>query len=161
CWSNTWWSDPVFFGSYPADMISVCGGTIPGMRAGDLEIIHQPPDFYGVNLYAGSYVRAGDSGESEDVPWSPNIPLSAFKMVVTPEAMFWGCLWYYERYKRPLLITENGISCHDWVSEDGCVHDPQRIDFTARYLRALKRAIDVGVPVLGYFHWSVLDNFEW
>lgn len=61
----------------------------------------------------------------------------------------------------PILISENGLSCHDWVSLDGRVHDAQRIDFMARYLQQLQRAMREGVPVLGYFYWSLLDNFEW
>jgi beta-glucosidase len=60
-----------------------------------------------------------------------------------------------------VVITENGVSCTDWVSLDGAVHDPQRIDFTARYLQQLYRAIEDSVPVEGYFHWSLMDNFEW
>jgi beta-glucosidase len=59
------------------------------------------------------------------------------------------------------VITENGLSCRDWVSVDGKVHDAARIDFTTRYLRELHRAIAEGVDVRGYFHWSILDNFEW
>ena len=57
--------------------------------------------------------------------------------------------------------TENGLSCTDSIHLDGKVHDPARIDFTHRYLLALRRAIDSGVDVRGYFHWSLLDNFEW
>lgn len=59
-----------------------------------------------------------------------------------------------------LYITENGLSCHDTVSLDGKVHDPNRIDFLARYLRELKRAADE-IDVRGYFQWSLMDNFEW
>jgi beta-glucosidase len=60
-----------------------------------------------------------------------------------------------------LSPTENGLSSRDWVALDGRVHDSGRIDFTRRYLRELHRAIDDGVEVAGYFHWSLLDNFEW
>lgn len=88
-------------------------------------------------------------------------PLTLFQWHVTPEALYWGPKFLYERYSLPILITENGLSTHDWVSEDGAVHDPQRIDFTRRYLKQLRRASDDGVPVRGYFHWSILDNFEW
>ena len=59
------------------------------------------------------------------------------------------------------MITENGFAGLDWVGMDGAVHDPQRIDFTGRYLAELTRAIDDGVDVRGYFHWSLMDNFEW
>jgi beta-glucosidase len=159
-WSNTWWADPVFFGAYPDDMLEQCAGEMPDIRPGDMETIHQVPDFFGTNLYAGSYVRAGANGP-EDVPWSLETPLNAFKFVVTPEAMYWGSKFYYERYGKPIVISENGTSCTDWVTLDGTVPDFPRIDFTARYLRELKRAIDDGVVAKAYFHWSLLDNFEW
>ncbi len=159
-WSNTWWSDPIFFGNYPDDLLEQCAGELPEILPGDMETIHQTPDFYGVNLYAGSYVRAGANGP-EDLPWSPEIPLNAFKFVVTPEAMYWGTRFYYERYRKPIVISENGASCTDWIALDGTVPDHPRIDFTARYLRELKRAIDDGAAARAYFHWSLLDNFEW
>ena len=63
--------------------------------------------------------------------------------------------------RQVVYITENGLSCTDSIHLDGKVHDPARIDFTHRYLLALRRAIDSGVDVRGYFHWSLLDNFEW
>ena len=59
------------------------------------------------------------------------------------------------------MITENGMSCFDWVSLDGKVHDPNRIDFLHRYLRSIKDAVSEGIPVLGYQYWSIMDNFEW
>ena len=61
----------------------------------------------------------------------------------------------------PILITENGMCCHDWVALDGKVHDPNRIDFIWRYLQNVHAAMQDGVPVLGYFYWSLMDNFEW
>ena len=66
-----------------------------------------------------------------------------------------------ERYGAPIYITENGLANIDWVTLDGPVHDPQRIDFTERYLTALGRAAQDGTDVRGYFHWSLMDNFEW
>jgi beta-glucosidase len=80
---------------------------------------------------------------------------------VTPESLRWGPRFIHERYGLPIYITENGLSNIDWVAEDGKVHDPQRIDFTRRYLRELRKAVGEGVPVKGYFHWSLMDNFEW
>jgi len=80
---------------------------------------------------------------------------------VMPEILYWGPRFLYERYQKPLYITENGLSSMDWVSTDGKVHDLNRIDFTRRHLQYLERAIDEGVPVRGYFHWSIMDNFEW
>jgi beta-glucosidase len=161
CWSNTWWADPMFLGHYPDDMLALCEGEMPPFTNDDMALIAQPLDYFGVNLYAGTYVMADAEGNPRDLPWSPNVPLNAFKFVVTPEAMHWGTRFYHERYKKPVLITENGVSCTDWPSRDGLIHDAQRIDYTARYLVELERAIDAGAEVAGYFHWSLMDNFEW
>ena len=57
-------------------------------------------------------------------------------------------------------LRENGLSCHDVISIDGKVHDPNRIDFLARYLCELKRAAGE-IDLWGYFQWSLMDNFEW
>ena len=61
----------------------------------------------------------------------------------------------------PIYITENGICCNDWICEDGHVHDSYRVDFFEKYLKNVRRAIDEGVDIRGYFAWSLLDNFEW
>ena len=80
---------------------------------------------------------------------------------MTPEVLYWGPRVIYERYGLPVIITENGQSCTDRIFLDGKVHDPERIDFLERYLGELERACADKVPVRGYFHWSLTDNFEW
>ncbi|MFZ0640751.1 MAG: GH1 family beta-glucosidase [Candidatus Acidiferrales bacterium] len=158
---NAWWLDPVYTGNYPQDALSALGEGAPEIRAGDLETIHQPLDFLGANIYGGRIVRATPDGKGQTVAFPAGFPLTANGWEVTPDAMYWGPKWLYERYKLPIFITENGCSCRDWVSLDGQVHDPERIDFTARYLQALARAAGEGVSLRGYLHWSLLDNFEW
>jgi beta-glucosidase len=160
-WSNTWWMDPVFLGEYPADGWRYFGADVPHLRQGDLETINQPLDFFGCNIYEGKFIRAGEGGAPELVPRPTGARLTSFDWWVTPEAMYWAPKFFYERYKTPIVITENGLSTRDWVSLDGKVHDPQRIDFTRRHLLELERAIDEGIPIEGYFHWSFIDNFEW
>jgi beta-glucosidase len=158
---NTWWADPLFFKQYPADALSALGSAAPRVKSGDFDVIAQPIDFYGANIYQGYYVRAGAGGQPERLPFPPGYPMTAFYWNVTPDSLYWGPRFLYERYKLPIIITENGLANIDWVAADGCVHDPQRIDFTRAYLRALRRAAADGVDVRGYFHWSILDNFEW
>lgn len=87
-------------------------------------------------------------------------PKTAIDWPVTPEVLYWGPKFLYERYQKPICITENGMSCHDVVFLDGKVHDPNRIDFLARYLHELKRAAEE-IDLRGYFQWSLMDNFEW
>lgn len=80
---------------------------------------------------------------------------------VTPEGIYWGTKFIYERYKIPLCITENGICGHEWVSDDGRVYDRFRIDFIRWHLEQIRRAKENGVDIRGYFYWSILDNIEW
>ncbi len=159
-WSLTWWTDPVIFGRYPEDGLELFGADCPLVLAGDMETICQPTDFLGLNLYQAPVIEAGDAGPRE-VPHPPGGPLTAFNWPVTPAALYWGPRLAYERYGKPIVVTENGLSLRDWPSLDGCVHDPQRIDFITRHLRQLHRAIEDGIPVEGYYHWSAFDNFEW
>lgn len=159
-WHNTWWMDPVYLGSYPEDGLRSFGPDAPQPRAGDLELIHQPLDFFGVNIYESHVVRAAGSG-FERVEREVGFPITGFDWGVTPEALYWGPRFFYERYEKPIVITENGLSSRDWIGLDGKVHDPGRIDFTKRYLREFARAMADGVAGRGYFHWSFIDNFEW
>jgi beta-glucosidase len=157
----SWWLEPVFSGKYPQDGWDFFGRDVPLVEPGDLELIRQPVDFFGINIYNGDRIQATADGGFERVPFPPGHPRTAFNWPITPEAMYWTARFCHERYQHPIVVTENGISCTDSVALDGKVHDPTRIDFTRRYLLELERAIDGGIPVEGYFHWSFIDNFEW
>ena len=159
-WCVSWWSDPVILGRYPEDGLQMYKDFLPEITPEDMALIHQPIDFYGQNLYNG-WAISGASGEPAFVPRKVGSPKTAIGWPVTPEALQWGPRFLYERYGLPIYITENGMSAHDMISLDGQVHDPNRIDFTHRYLLELEKAADAGVPVEGYFHWSFMDNFEW
>lgn len=159
-WLHSWWSDPIFFGKYPELGWKVCGKDVPTIEPGDMKTIRQPLDFFGVNIYNGETIRAGKAGP-EVVPPLTGHALTTYGWQVTPKALYWGPRFIQERYKVPMVITENGLGCMDWVADDGQVHDPQRIDFLKRYIRELRRACADGVDVKGYFQWSIMDNFEW
>lgn len=160
-WSNTWWADPVVFGRYPDDGVAAVGAAMPEIHDGDMETISQPIDFYGANIYNGSVYQSGADGRPLRIPHGPGTPVSAFQWPVVPECLHWGPRFLHDRYGLPVVITENGTSLCDWVSLDGAVHDPQRIDFLQRHLAALHDALAAGADVRGYFLWSILDNFEW
>lgn len=160
--SVAWWSDPALLGRYPEDGLARFGQFLPKGWEKDLAVIHQPLDFYAQNIYSGRVVRAADNARGyEPVPRPVGFPKTAIQWPVTPQALYWGPRFLYERYKTPFIITENGMSCHDAVSLDGRVHDPNRQDYMHRYLLALRRAAEDGVDVRGYFAWSLMDNFEW
>ena len=158
---NYYWFDPVFLGRYPDEVIQYYGKAFPDFSDKDMSIISEPLDFLGINIYHGRYRRMSDQGEPEIILDSLGEPLNMMSAPVTPDALYWGPKFFYERYKKPIIITENGLANMDWVSSDGRVHDPQRIDFMHRYLKSLSRAVSEGVDVQGYFHWSLMDNFEW
>lgn len=161
-WNNAWWMDPVYLGHYPEQGLEFYGAAAPQVQAGDMEIISAPIEYFGINIYQGAVVRPAENAAGFTEDEAPvGGPRSAFNWTITPEALHWGPKFFYERYKKPVFITENGMSGRDWVAQDGKVHDPQRIDFTRQYLQALHRSIQDGADVRGYFHWSVMDNFEW
>ncbi len=160
-WNVSWFSDPVFLGHYPEEGLERFAAYLPDITESDMRLIHQPLDFMGQNIYNGYCVRADANGEPEAIRRVPGHPKTAIGWPVTPEALYYGIRFLTERYPLPLYITENGMACHDLVSSDGRVHDPNRIAFLDAYLGAMQRACEEGSEVLGYFLWTFLDNFEW
>ena len=149
-------------GHYPEQGLELLGKYLPEGWEKDLEIIHQPLDFYCQNIYNGNVVRAADNALGyEEVAQPVGHPKTAIQWPITPDALYWGPKFLYERYKTPFVISENGMSAHDAVSLDGAVHDPNRQDYMHRYLKAYKRAAEDGVDAIGYFAWSLMDNYEW
>lgn len=159
-WHMGWWLDPVFLGKYPADGLKLFGGAMPSYTDEDMAVISEPLDFFGVNIYHGERVRAADAGPVV-VPYPTSHPATALKWPVAEESLYWASKFFHERYGKPIVITENGMAGMDWPALDGKVHDPGRIDFLHRYIGQLKRAAADGVPIDGYFQWSLMDNFEW
>ncbi|MEK6701225.1 MAG: family 1 glycosylhydrolase, partial [Planctomycetota bacterium] len=160
-WNNAWWGDAAILGRYPEDGLALFGADAPKPASGDMATIAQPLDFFGVNIYSGEAYRAGPDGQPVHVPHAPGCPASAFRWPIVPQSVYWAPRFLHERYRLPIYITENGMANTDFVSEDGQVHDPQRIEYTRTHLREIARAIKDTVDIRGYFHWSILDNFEW
>lgn len=153
--------DPVLLGKYPEDAFEAFKGEMPEIRQGDLETMHQPLDFLGYNIYGGSIVKAKENGGYQTITGELGHGETAMEWSVTPKALYWGPKFLIERYKLPFYITENGMANLDWVSQKGKVEDPQRIDFLSRYLTEYKKLAEEGADLRGYFHWSLMDNFEW
>lgn len=153
-------SDPIFFGDYPKEYYKKFQDILPDIQARDFELISQPIDFYCQNIYFGATGKEVN-GEFIKDDYAGGSPRNTLGWNIYPQAMYWGLKFLHERYKMPIYITENGLANIDVVSLDGKVHDPQRIDYIERYLRALEQAQKDGVDVRGYFYWSLLDNFEW
>lgn len=160
-WNTCWWTDPVLLGHYPEEGLKVYGSDCPKTTKADMKLINQTIDFCGCNLFEVSPVKMGASGAPVRVEMEPEEPFTTFEWSLNPESLYWGPTFIYERYKVPLIITEHGCSLLDRVGLDGAVHDSGRKDFIIGCLLSLHQAIDNGVDVQGYFHWSLLDNFEW
>jgi beta-glucosidase len=160
-WNQAWWMEPVMRGHYPVDGLQAYGAAVPAHTDEELRTMAQPLDFFGLNIYNGYFVRAGADGRPERLPNPPGAATTHNQWRVMPPALRWGPRWVHERYRLPIVITESGMAGHDWIAQDGRVADAHRIDYLGRYLGELRRAIGDGVDVTGYFHWSLLDNFEW
>jgi len=160
-WNVTWFSDPVFLGKYPEEGLKKFQEYLPEIKPEDLELIHQPIDFMGQNIYNGYQIRAGKDGEPEVVAREPGYARTASDWPVVPESLYYGIRFLSQRYHMPLYITENGVSCADLAGFDGKVHDAERIVFLDAYLSAIQKAYAEGADIRGYFLWTFLDNFEW
>jgi beta-glucosidase len=161
-WNNAWWMDPVLSGTYPEDGLRAYGSQVPKELEQDVAGMKQPLDFLGLNIYTSRAAQRSKAGLPESLGVPPGYPRSGVDwQPIMPQALYWGPRLVHERYGLPIFITENGLSTRDQVFLDGEVHDPQRVDYLHRSLAELSRAIRDGVPIRGYYHWSLLDNFEW
>jgi len=155
------YTDPIYKGHYPEEYLTSFSDILPRMGPDDMKTIYQPMDYLGINLYFGDYVSTGPDGQARVIGREPGYAKTAFGWPIRPECMYWANRFCYERYNIPILVTENGMSGNDWIHSDGAIHDYDRIDYIHRYLSELSRAVNDGVDIRGYFHWSLMDNFEW
>ncbi len=183
---NRFFLDPLFRGAYPEDVLEdVAGlGFERVVRNGDLDAISRPIDTLGVNYYHGDAVSARP-GTDEATSAAPSIrpkrspfvnaesvhfvsrglPRTSMDWEVQPEGLTRLLRRVHDEYTKPagvaIAITENGSAYDDTVEADGSIDDRERTDFLRAHLGATLDAIEQGVPVGGYFAWSLLDNFEW
>jgi beta-glucosidase len=158
---NRLYFDPVFRGRYPEDVLEQLGTMAPPIRAGDLAAISAPVDFVGLNNYSRTIVEADEHGRPRVVP-AGEAPVTATGWEIYPDGIYEVLVRLHREYGvRSLYVTENGAAFPDERGHDGRIDDRERIEYLAQYLGAVSRAISDGVPVHGYFVWSLLDNFEW
>jgi beta-glucosidase len=158
---NRWYCDPLFRGSYPEDILAAAEEPVP-VADSDLEAIAAPLDFVGVNYYSRRVVRAGGTAAYPAIVRVDGAEHTAMDWEVHPDGLY-DLLSRLARDYSPAAIhvTENGAAFGDVRGHDGSVRDPERTEYIARHLDAVARAAAAGVPVRGYFAWSLLDNFEW
>ena len=161
---NRLFLDPMFLGEYPADIRARYREETRDfafVQADDLAVIHTPCDFLGVNYYTPTVIAAGP-GDSL-ILRTPDGPATAMGWAIDPAGLYEVLTRVRREYTGdlPLLISENGASFRDYLDTEGRCHDPERVDFLRAHLREAHRATADGVPLAGYFVWSLLDNFEW
>lgn len=160
---NRWFLDGVFKGTYPDDVLAGLEPHMPDRWRDDMALIAQPLDWLGINYYTRRRLL-----HDQSVPWPhqrdapPTLPVTDMGWEVYPEGLRELLVRVHRDYSGslPIHITENGMANGDRI-ENGAVYDPQRIDFLDLHIEAVRQAIAQGVPVSGYFVWSLLDNYEW
>jgi beta-glucosidase len=157
--TNRWFLDPLAGRGYPNDIRGAYDDKMDFVLGGDLDRVAVPLDFLGLNYYARDIARPAvrnsptvhPTGERTEMGWE-----------VYPEGMLETLTQVHSIYRFPALyITENGAAYVDTVGPNGEVEDPARISYLHRHLGQVQKAISLGIPVRGYFVWSLLDNFEW
>lgn len=170
-----WYADPLYGRGYPADIVSRYQeqGALPDglefIRPGDMDAIAVRTDFLGVNYYSREVIRSGvpDNAPQQIFPASKPAPKddqhwTDMGWEVYPEGLLGVLARLYANYQPPkLYVTENGASYSDAPNTHGHVPDKRRLGYLRAHFMAAHQAIQVGVPLAGYFVWSLLDNFEW
>ncbi len=154
----------VMEGRYTDQYLQRMGADAPTHTDAEMRAIGSPLDFIGLNIYPASYVRADDSPKGYAMVSEPvTAPRMASPwLYVGPEALYWVPRLATENWKpKAIYITENGASSDDHLTPSGQILDTDRTMFLRNYLGHLQRACAEGVPVKGYFCWSLLDNYEW
>jgi beta-glucosidase len=171
---NRWFLDPLFGRGYPSDVVEHYApiSDLRFVRDGDLELVSGPTRSLGVNYYRPQYLasspdRAGVTGPAvgELGAWyvvPPGTPVTAMRWPIDPGALTELLVRIRDDYAPArILVTENGAAFDDDVAEDGSVDDADRVAFLSEHVFAVRDAVEAGVPLEGFFVWSLLDNFEW
>jgi beta-glucosidase len=166
---NRWYLDPLFRGAYPDDAIAdrvaaghLAGSDLPFVEDGDLDAIAAPLDFLGLNYYSRVVMEGKPDGRREARQMAPAEELTDMGWEVYPEGLPESLLRLHRDYSPArIYITENGAAYDHPADASGRIDDPKRIAYLHAHLLAAHRALADGVPVAGYFAWTLLDNFEW
>jgi beta-glucosidase len=162
--SNDWFLRPAMKGEYPHAYVDQ-EKTLARMdiRPGDMELVKEPLDFIGVNLYQRSIVAAAPNDRNLGARQVPGPgPRTDFNWEVWPAAIYQMLMRVHRDYPGvPLYVTENGCSYGDRPGPDGRVRDQKRIEFLEGFIGQVGRALAEGADVRGYYLWTLIDNFEW
>jgi beta-glucosidase len=161
---NRWYLDALSGRGYPQDMLDEYGREMSCIEEGDMQTIVAPIDYLGVNYYTRNIARSDEIPEDQNEPRTINPTKEVTEMgwEIYPEGLYEVVERIHKDYKfQAVMITENGAAFDDHKNPDGEVEDADRIQYLSAHLREALRAIRAGIPLRGYFAWSLLDNFEW
>jgi len=169
---NRWFLDPLLAGGYPADMRAhwerATGAPLDDVILdGDEAAIGGRSDFLAVNFYTHRVMAAAEPGPGRPFPWqvvgsTGEVDRTDEGTEIVPDAFRDLLLRLHREYPGvPVMVTENGAIYGDSPTHDGRVHDVRRTRYLRAHVQAMAEALAAGVPLVGYTHWSLLDNFEW
>ncbi|XP_059641877.1 beta-glucosidase 44-like isoform X2 [Cornus florida] len=173
-----WFLDPIVFGKYPRTMQEIVGNRLPKFRVEDVKMVKGSFDYVGINEYTTFYMenpknptKAKELGYQQDwnvgfayerngVPIGPKA--NSGWLYIVPWGMYKAVMYVKEHYQNPtIILAENGMDDPGNVTLPKGLDDKTRMNYYKDYLNELKKAVDEGANVIGYFAWSLLDNFEW
>jgi beta-glucosidase len=160
---NRWFVEPVLRGTYPEILLETEEFANLKVEPGDMEIIHAPVDFVGVNYYSRVLLQEKSANPAIPVSGqSDGVERTAMGWEVYPQGLYDSLKNLYDDYAPPaIFITESGAAYEDPINPDGRIQDAERISYLRRHFEMAWQAIEDGIPLKGYFVWSLLDNFEW
>jgi beta-glucosidase len=160
---NRWFLEPVLGRGYPEDMLSLYGARMPPVASAELDTIAAPIDVLGVNYYERAVIAHSDAGGLLSIRRidDTGLPRTADREIYPPGLAEILRRLHLEYGVKRLVISENGAAYPDELGADGKVHDRGRVDFFHTHLQEVLSVRSEGVPVDGYFAWSLMDNFEW
>ncbi|MCT8997649.1 GH1 family beta-glucosidase [Chelativorans intermedius] len=160
---NRWFLDGVFKRAYPAEVLAGLGPHMPVNYQDDFEVIATPVDWVGINYYTRKLIAPDGSRQFPALKEVEGpLPKTLMDWEIYPEGLSFFIRRVHEDYARglPIYVTENGMASPDRI-EGSRVDDPDRIEFLNRHLGEVRRAVEDGIPLKGYFVWSLMDNYEW
>jgi beta-glucosidase len=160
--SNRWYLDPLYGRGYPKDILEMYGDFAPEIQTGDLEKIAVDTNFIGVNYYMRHFVKHSDNAAQGNLEFvKSDLDRTDFDWEIYPQGLTELALRLGSDYQaKEIYVTENG-SCYDDTLIDGQVDDQKRRKYLELHLEASSEAVKQGAPLMGYFAWSLMDNFEW
>jgi beta-glucosidase len=160
---NRFFLSGIFRRSYPEAVLAGLGPHLPKGWDADFDTIAQPLDWVGMNYYTRKNIAAAPGPWPSLAEVDGPLPKTQVGWEIHPEGLHHFLKMLHEDYATglPIYVTENGMANDDTVGPDGTVDDAARQSYLDAHLAQVKRAAAEGVPVKGYFVWSLIDNYEW